>query len=207
MLRRFLPPPGQACLWNPSFAPLLTVPSRGRKSRTDPPAKSKAGRIKVPPPVDPAELLVVTERYRQYRRIVGAIRAEFKEDYLRQLYGERFGLVGKQREEAAAEEHRKLMEWNDAENRRLRERREERLRQEDIVEQERRSRGAQYQESLREQFIREREQEVLQLQEDAKNFITLENLDQRIEECLDNPRNYNYAIDKEGRIAKRSILP
>nr|XP_060635416.1 small ribosomal subunit protein mS26-like [Anolis sagrei ordinatus] len=134
-------------------------------------------------------------------------RAEFKEDYLRQQYEERFGQVGKQRESAAAEEHQKLMEWNDAENRRLRERREERQQQEDIAERERRLRGAQYQESLMEKFIKEREQEVLKLQEDAKTFITPENLDQRIEECLDNPRNYNYAIDKEGRVAKRSVLP
>nr|XP_060632220.1 small ribosomal subunit protein mS26-like [Anolis sagrei ordinatus] len=74
MLRRVLARRGQACLWNPSPAPLLAVPSRGRKSRTDPPAKSKAGRIKVPPPVDPAELLVVAQRYRQYRQTVGAIR-------------------------------------------------------------------------------------------------------------------------------------
>ena len=43
-------------------------------------------------------------------------------------------------------------------------------------------------------------------QEDAKNFITLENLDQRIEEALDKPRNYNYAIDREGRVVKRTVL-
>lgn len=43
-------------------------------------------------------------------------------------------------------------------------------------------------------------------QEDAKNFITLENLDQRIEEALDNPKNYNFAIDKEGRVVKKTVL-
>lgn len=43
-------------------------------------------------------------------------------------------------------------------------------------------------------------------QEEAKNFITLENLEARIEECLDNPRNYNFAIDKDGRIVKRTVL-
>lgn len=43
-------------------------------------------------------------------------------------------------------------------------------------------------------------------QEEAKNFITLENLDQRIEEVLDNPKNYNFAIDKEGRVVKRTAL-
>lgn len=44
------------------------------------------------------------------------------------------------------------------------------------------------------------------VQEEAKTFITPENLDARIEECLDNPRNYNFAIDKEGRIVKRTVL-
>lgn len=48
---------------------------------------------------------------------------------------------------------------------------------------------------------------VLLTQEEAKHFITPENLDQRIEECLNNPRNYNFAIDKEARVAKRSVLP
>ena len=44
------------------------------------------------------------------------------------------------------------------------------------------------------------------LQEEAKNFITLENLDLRIEEALDNPKNYNFAIDREGRVVKQTVL-
>lgn len=43
-------------------------------------------------------------------------------------------------------------------------------------------------------------------QEEAKNFITVENLDQRIEEALDNPKNYNFAIDKDGKVVKRTVL-
>lgn len=43
-------------------------------------------------------------------------------------------------------------------------------------------------------------------QEEAKNFITLENLDQRIEEALDNPKNYNFAVNKEGRVVKSTVL-
>lgn len=44
------------------------------------------------------------------------------------------------------------------------------------------------------------------LQEEAKNFITLENLDRRIEEALDNPKNYNFAIDQKGRVVKQTML-
>ncbi|XP_053113465.1 28S ribosomal protein S26, mitochondrial isoform X2 [Hemicordylus capensis] len=124
MLRGLVPLPSRAALLGQ--APLLAAaPSRGRKSRTDPPAKSKAGRIKVPPPVDPAELLVVTQRYERYRLVVRALRAEFREEMLRQQYEEKFGGVGRQRKEAVAEEHRKLMAWNDAENKRLQELREQ----------------------------------------------------------------------------------
>ncbi len=43
-------------------------------------------------------------------------------------------------------------------------------------------------------------------QEEAKDFITLDNLDQQIEEALDNPKNYNFAIDKEGRVVKRTAF-
>lgn len=61
--------PGLGLAWGPRL-----VPARGRKTRHDPPAKAKAARLKVPPPVDPAELAVVTERYRQHRAVLGALR-------------------------------------------------------------------------------------------------------------------------------------
>lgn len=54
-------------------APLL-LPARGRKTRHDPPAKSKVGHVATPPPVDPAEFFVLTERYRHYRQTVRALR-------------------------------------------------------------------------------------------------------------------------------------
>lgn len=54
-------------------APLLLL-VRGRKTRYDPPAKSKVGRVATPPAVDPAEFYVVAERYRQYRQIMRALR-------------------------------------------------------------------------------------------------------------------------------------
>lgn len=53
---------------------VLLLPARGRKTRHDPPAKSKVGRVKMPPAVDPAEFFVLTERYRQYRQTVSALR-------------------------------------------------------------------------------------------------------------------------------------
>lgn len=34
----------------------------------------------------------------------------------------------------------------------------------------------------------------------------MENLDQRIEEALDNPKNYNFAVNKEGKVIKQTVL-
>lgn len=53
---------------------VLVEAVRGRKSRTDPVAKSKEGRIKVPPPVDPVEMVVLKERYTEYKLIMRALR-------------------------------------------------------------------------------------------------------------------------------------
>lgn len=60
----------------PSCGPLtpLLVLVRGRKTRHDPPTKSKIGRVATPPAVDPVEFYVLTERYRQYRQVVRALR-------------------------------------------------------------------------------------------------------------------------------------
>lgn len=53
---------------------VLVEAVRGRKSRTDPVAKSKEGRMKVPPPVDPVEMVVLNERYTEYKLILRALR-------------------------------------------------------------------------------------------------------------------------------------
>ncbi|XP_023782401.1 28S ribosomal protein S26, mitochondrial [Cyanistes caeruleus] len=98
------------------------------------------------------------------------------------------------------------MAWNDEENARQRARREERFRKEEEEQKRRKLEIAEKRARKMEAFLEEKEKEVLQLQEEAKNFITPENLEARIEECLDNPRNYNFAIDKDGRIVKRTVL-
>ncbi|XP_072433661.1 small ribosomal subunit protein mS26 [Chiloscyllium punctatum] len=185
--------------------PALSIPSRGRKSRNDPPAKSKADRRRIPTPVDPAELLVLKERYRQHVAVIGALRAEFKEEMLRKRYEEEVGSLAEERAQLEAEEHQRLMAFNKLENERLQKIREERLQREAEEEQEQKLQAAISREKKKIEFLKEKEQEVLQLQEEVKNFITLENLDQRIAEALDNPKNYNFAIDTEGRIIRSPV--
>uniref|UniRef100_A0A3Q3GTV5 Small ribosomal subunit protein mS26 n=1 Tax=Labrus bergylta TaxID=56723 RepID=A0A3Q3GTV5_9LABR len=193
-----------ARLLSPRSAVLLEA-VRGRKSRGDPVAKSKEGRIKEPPPVDPVEMVVLRERFSEYQLIMRALRLEFKEEVLRKKYQEETGSMAEERAKQEAEEHRALMAWNDQENQRLLKLRMLRL-QKEKEEAERKWVEADIQrEQEQQELITQREREILQLQEDAKNFITLENLDQRIEEALDNPKNYNFAINKQGRVVKQTV--
>lgn len=179
---------------------------RGRKSRTDPVAKSKEGRIKVPPPVDPVEMVVLKERYSEYELIMRALRLEFKEEVLRRKYEEETGSQAEERARQEEEQHRALMDWNAQENLRILKARILRVQKEEEEAENKKMEAAIQREQELQEFIKEKEKEILQLQEEAKNFITLENLDQRIEEALDNPKNYNFAIDKDGKVVKRTVL-
>lgn len=185
---------------------VLVEAVRGRKSRTDPVAKSKEGRIKVPPPVDPVEMVVLKERYTEYKLIMRALRLEFKEEVLRKKYEEETGSQAEERARQEAEEHRALMAWNNEENLRMLKARILRVQKEAEEAERKKIEAAIQREQEQQEFIKEKEREILQLQEEVKNFITMENLDQRIEEALDNPKNYNFAVDKEGRAIKQTVL-
>ncbi|XDV50056.1 hypothetical protein PO909_019182, partial [Leuciscus waleckii] len=193
----------------------------GRKSRTDPKAKSKLGRIKTPPPVDPVEMVVLKERFTEYSLILRALRLEFKEQVLRKKYEDEVGSAAEERTKREAEEHRSLMAWNDAENLRLRQIREQRVQKETEAAELKRREAVLLRQQELEDYIKEKERQILQLQvnlsvlcnngmqpnkEEAKDFITMDNLDERIEEALDNPKNYNFAIDREGRVVKRTAI-
>ncbi|XP_036100965.1 28S ribosomal protein S26, mitochondrial [Molossus molossus] len=182
-------------------APLLLL-ARGRKTRHDPQAKSKVGRVATPPAVDPAEFFVLTERYRQYRQVVRALRLEFVSEVRRKMHEARVGVLAERKAREDATEHRELMAWNQAENRRLHELRIERLRQEAREQEQLQAEEKARQAREAQARVQLKEQEVLQLQEDAKNFITRENLDARIEEALDSPKSYNWAITREGLVVR-----
>lgn len=185
---------------------VLVEAVRGRKSRTDPVAKSKQGRIKMPPPIDPVEMVVLKERYTEYQMMMRALRMEFKEEVLRRKYEEETGSMAEEKAQQEAEEHRALMAWNKEENLRLLTLRVERVQKETEEAERKKVEAVLQREQKQQELLKEKEREILQLQEDAKHFITLENLDQRIEEALDNPKNYNFAIDKEGRVVKQTVL-
>ncbi|XP_008568863.1 PREDICTED: 28S ribosomal protein S26, mitochondrial [Galeopterus variegatus] len=181
---------------------LLLLPARGRKSRHDPPAKSKVGRLATPPAVDPAEFFVLIERYRQYRQTVRALRMEFVSEVRNKVHEARSGVLVERKALEDAAEHRELMAWNQAENRRLHELRIARLRQEAQEREQRQAEEQARQAQEAQAWVQLKEQEVLQLQEEAKNFITRENLEARVEEALDSPKSYNWAITREGLVVR-----
>lgn len=185
---------------------MLLETTRGRKSRNDPVAKSKEGRIKTPPPVDPVEMVVLKERYTEYKLIMSALRLDFTEEVLRKKYEAETGSLAAERARKEEEEHHALMAWNREENQRMLQLRMQRVQNEKEEAQRKELEAALEREQKQQEFIRMKEEEVRQLQEEAKHFITLENLDQRIEDALDNPKNYNFAIDKEGRVIKQTVL-
>ncbi|KAJ4939129.1 hypothetical protein JOQ06_028590 [Pogonophryne albipinna] len=185
---------------------VLVEAVRGRKSRTDPVAKSKVGRIKVPPPVDPVEMVVLKERYGEYQMIMRALRLEFKEEMLRKRYEEDTGSLAEERARQEAQEHRVLMDLNHLENQRMLKLRIVRVQMEKEEADRKKFEVILQREQEQQEIVKEKEKEILKLQEAAKNFITLENLDQRIEEALDNPKNYNFAIDKQGKVVKQTML-
>ncbi|XP_055721630.1 28S ribosomal protein S26, mitochondrial [Salvelinus fontinalis] len=185
---------------------VLVEAVRGRKTRNDPKAKSKEGRIKTPPPVDPVEMVVLRERFTEYDLIMRALRLEFKEEMLRKRYEEEVGSLAEERAKQEAEEHRSLMTWNQEENLRMLKIRELRVQKEVEAAEVKKTEAAILREQTMEIFVKEKGEEIMRIQEEAKSFINMENLDQRIEEALDNPKNYNFAIDKDGRVVKRTVL-
>ncbi|NP_001290669.1 28S ribosomal protein S26, mitochondrial [Esox lucius] len=185
---------------------VLVEAVRGRKSRTDPKAKSKLGRIKTPPPVDPVEMVVLTERFKEYDLIMRALRLEFKEEMLRKRYEEEVGSLAEERAKQEEKEHRSLMAWNQEENLRMLKIRELRVQKEMEDAKLKKTEAAILRQQALEDLVKEKEEDIIRLHEEAKTFITLENLDQRIDEALDNPKNYNFAIDKNGRVVKRTVL-
>ncbi|XP_003277996.1 28S ribosomal protein S26, mitochondrial [Nomascus leucogenys] len=180
----------------------VVLPARGRKTRHDPLAKSKIERVNMPPAVDPAEFFVLMERYQHYRQTVRALRMEFVSEVRKKVHEARAGVLAERKARKDAAEHRELMAWNQAENRRLHELRIARLRQEEREQEQRQALEQARKAEEVQAWAQRKEREVLQLQEEVKNFITRENLEARVEAALDSPKNYNWAITREGLVVR-----
>uniref|UniRef100_A0AC11B3V8 Mitochondrial ribosomal protein S26 n=1 Tax=Ovis aries TaxID=9940 RepID=A0AC11B3V8_SHEEP len=132
----------------------------------------------------------------------GARPQEFVTEVRRKVHEARAGVLAERKALQDAAEHRELMAWNKAENQRLHELRMARLRQEAREQERRQAEEAAREAREAEAWAQLKKREVLQLQEDAKDFITRENLEARVEEALDSPKSYNWAITREGLVVK-----
>uniref|UniRef100_A0A2K6SHJ0 Small ribosomal subunit protein mS26 n=2 Tax=Saimiri boliviensis TaxID=27679 RepID=A0A2K6SHJ0_SAIBB len=127
---------------------------------------------------------------------------EFGSEVRRKAHEARAGVLAERKAMEEAAEHRELMAWNQAENRRLHELRIARLRQEAREQEQRQAEEQARKAEEARTWAQLKEREVLQLQEEAKNFITPENLEARVEAALDSPKSYNWAITREGMVVR-----
>ncbi|KAH0554623.1 probable 28S ribosomal protein S26, mitochondrial [Cotesia glomerata] len=173
-----------------------------RKPMWLPPAKSKLFRINPRlrlPPEEAIEIRRLTNTYHtQWKSLIGYFMKVVEEN--KEQLDEK--LIRKTEEE----DFQKSMEINDqwnkvqAQNREERRRREEALRKIEILKK------VDAKKTRDEGIMNEVETKVKKLKEQAKAFITEENIDQAIEEAMANPINYNYAIDSVGNKYDKSIV-
>uniref|UniRef100_A0A0N4ZPU2 Small ribosomal subunit protein mS26 n=1 Tax=Parastrongyloides trichosuri TaxID=131310 RepID=A0A0N4ZPU2_PARTI len=100
------------------------------------------------------------------------------------------------------EELDKFIEMNEERNKKRKEARDIREKEELLVTKEKILEKIEKTMELEEKNINEKKEEVLKLIEESYNFVTKENLDQKLEEALENPTTFSYAIDLNGRVIK-----
>ncbi|XP_070539959.1 small ribosomal subunit protein mS26-like [Ptychodera flava] len=196
--------------WNPwqETTPTITQFYRGRKGFFGrgiprPPSQSKLNYVRKPTPRDPWETEFLREKYRIYNTQLKSLSFMFKQE----LEGKTAGISFEEIERRALEEHNTAMEWNRQENERVRLIREARQGREAELQQRdwKDERLKRFEEAA---MLKEEYELMVKAEKEAsKSFITLETLDEAIERALADPKDYNFAIDKEGRKIYKSDIP
>uniref|UniRef100_A0A8R1TYT1 Small ribosomal subunit protein mS26 n=1 Tax=Onchocerca volvulus TaxID=6282 RepID=A0A8R1TYT1_ONCVO len=129
-----------------------------------------------------------------YNNAMVSLRKLFKEESARNKYED---MIAKEtREENEEFEH--LLTINEERNRKAAEKRNEREKEELKKMESEYLKSIENELERRETNVKQRMKEVLQMVERSKHFVTDETLDEKIEEALDNPVVYDYAIDLQG---------
>ncbi|XP_019626441.1 PREDICTED: 28S ribosomal protein S26, mitochondrial-like [Branchiostoma belcheri] len=187
----------------PASAPVVLQFVRFRKPRHVPRAPSKANYVRKLTPIDPEEHTYLKTAYNNYKTHFRAVRNMFLEEYLARKRQEE-GADTAKREKEEDEEHFRLMEWNRRENERMH---QERLVREQRValEREKADLETSIWKEQREQEIVEKMDELIRLEKEAsQHFITLDNVEEAIESALSDPKNYNFAVDRDGNIVQKT---
>lgn len=173
---------------------------RWRKRRTDPVAKSKIGRVRVPTPIDPAEYKFALQKWQEYNILVNAIRSHCIQDQRQKNKETAAGVSLEEQSKKDEEEWQKLLAWNDEENAKTRQMREARLAEEAKRQAEEKLEALIQIEKEEAEWLKELEELVKKEKEASKSYITPENLDQRVEAALAEEKSYLFGIDKSGNI-------
>ncbi|XP_038070526.1 28S ribosomal protein S26, mitochondrial-like [Patiria miniata] len=191
---------GLSTVWDPTINVVSFQCVRWRKKRTDPKAKSKLDYKRIPTPIDPWEYEFLTTKTPHYRTILRAMRKMFKEEQAQKSTETAEGGSAEERAQMERQEHLSLLEWNEQENARTRAIREERLHLE-LREKEEKKLGKMLEmEEERRRTLEELAIRVRQEKEASKSYITMDNVEQAIENALADSKEYNFTIDKRGRI-------
>jgi len=168
-----------------------------RKPRYLPMAQSKVFVIPEKMYVPPDEQQLADDLKEEYYRHLNSLRKQFQ-DEIKQLPSKEEIILAMKKEEK--EEFKLLLEENKKENERIKKIREETLEKEF---QENQIQLLQMEEE-RLQILQEAKQRVEEIvkaeKEKSKGYITLENIDQAIENAIDNPININFTLNLDGTV-------
>lgn len=96
-------------------------------------------------------------------------------------------------------EIKRMLELNELENKKITVQRAERVIKENEAKLARRLKGDEKRAAIKREVLEEQTRRVENTIKQSSNFITRENLDQRIEEILDTPTNYDFCLTKSGK--------
>ncbi|XP_072041952.1 small ribosomal subunit protein mS26-like [Amphiura filiformis] len=190
---------GQIVNWEPvSISCVNKQCVRWRKMRTDPPPKNKVI-IKRRPVYNEWEDNFLSTKLNHYRTMMRGIQSIIVKQVEFAAARDELLLARKKELELVPE----LLRWNEEENEKTK--RERALR---LAEETTKSEEEKLQRLLREDEKRilhlQQAEEIVRLEKEAsKSFITLENMEEKIEEAIENPKNYNFLLKQDGSL----VLP
>ncbi|XP_076054395.1 mitochondrial ribosomal protein S26 [Oratosquilla oratoria] len=170
---------------------------RWRKPRWLPTAPSKMFRVPKRCVIPKEEVVEIQRIYNNYRTNMRSIRSYLKEQNMLTSATSQLAAQHAQEEE---DEHQCLMLFNLEENKRVQKLREARQQKELEEDLERVARSLVKLELKEKHDIEAAQSHIEKTQELVRSLLTHENLEEAIEKALENPINYNFALDQDGNI-------
>ncbi|KAK7070183.1 ribosomal protein, S26 [Halocaridina rubra] len=172
---------------------------RWKKPRWIPRSKSKEFFVPKRCKIPEEEVIELTRLFNKYRTEMKSVRLHLERENRRTSATSELASQQAAEEE---EEHLRLMEYNIQENKRIAALREKRLQEQYETDLARVIASKEKMEKLELAEEQEALRIIAETQELVKTFIKREDLENAIEEAIENPKDYNFALDAEGQILK-----